>query len=304
MNKKTHRRVLGRGLSALIPAAVQDTDEERGEGQEIVSIDSSLIQPNPFQPRREFNQEEIQSLADSIKVQGLLQPVLVRQKENRKYEIVTGERRFRALRLLNRDKIPCVVRTGLADREMMEIALVENIQREDLNEIEKAEAFQRLLQEYDYTHDQVAHQVGKSRSAVTNTLRLLNLSEGIRQMVRQNIITMGHARALLSIEDETVRLAIAKRIKDEGLSVREVEKAVQSTGRKNRPDKKTVSRQTEIEPDTKEAIKRLEYKLGTPVTLKPLTTTSGKIEIQFFSESDLTRIFDLLLPEKRDQPGE
>jgi ParB family transcriptional regulator, chromosome partitioning protein len=302
MNKKIHRRVLGRGLSALIPAAAQEASGD--SGQDLVYLDPPVLRANPFQPRREFDEEEIQSLADSIKAQGLLQPILVRQKENSTYEIISGERRFRALKLLGKDKIPCMVKTGLSDREMMEMAIVENIQREDLNEIEKAEAYQKLLQEYEYTHDQLARQVGKSRTAVTNTLRLLGLPQEILQMVRRNIVTMGHARALLSLDDDTKRLALAKKIQDDGLSVREVEKAVQPVDRGKKQEHRKPSQHTAADPNTAAALGKLEYLLGTPVKIRATTEKSGKIEIAYFSESDLTRIFDVLLLEKKKDSGE
>ena len=302
MNKKIHRRVLGRGLSALIPAAAQEASGD--SGQDLVYLDPPVLRANPFQPRREFDEEEIQSLADSIKAQGLLQPILVRQKENSTYEIISGERRFRALKLLGKDKIPCMVKTGLSDREMMEMAIVENIQREDLNEIEKAEAYQKLLQEYEYTHDQLARQVGKSRTAVTNTLRLLGLPQEILQMVRRNIVTMGHARALLSLDDDTKRLALAKKIQDEGLSVRDVEKAVQPVDRGKKQEHIKPTQHTAADPNTTAALAKLEYLLGTPVKIKATTEKCGKIEIAYFSESDLTRIFDVLLLEKKKDSGE
>ena len=166
MNKKLQRKVLGRGLSALIPAAVDDAiDAERA----IVDIDCDGITPNPFQPREDFNDEEIKNLAASINMQGLLQPILVRRNNNNEFQIVSGERRFRALKLLGRQSVPCIVRNKLSDREMMELALVENIQREDLNPIEEAEAYQRLVEERMISQEEVAKRVGKNRVTVTNT---------------------------------------------------------------------------------------------------------------------------------------
>jgi ParB family transcriptional regulator, chromosome partitioning protein len=298
MNKKIQRRVLGRGLSALIPAAAVAIEDSKAGGEEITHLETSLIYANPFQPRRNFDEEEIKSLAESIRSQGLLQPVLVRKKENGTYEIISGERRFRALIVLGKEKIPCLIKPNLSDREMMEMALVENIQREDLNEIEKAEAYQKLLQEYDYTHDQLAKQVGKSRTVITNSLRLLGLPEEIRQMVRMNIVTMGHARALLSLDDDIKRMSLAKKIQEEGLSVREVEKAVQPQERKKNIDRLKPTDQKIIDSNLAAALNKLEYLLGTPVKIKAKTEHQGKIEIEYFSEKDLTRIFDVLLLEK------
>jgi ParB family chromosome partitioning protein len=295
MTKKVPRRVLGRGLSALIPTA--PLDETIGE-REFVEIDCSVIRPNPFQPRTEINSEEIKCLAESINAQGLLQPILVRQKGNNEFEIISGERRFRALRLLGRDKIPCLVKSKLSDREMMEFALVENIQREDLNEIDKADAYHKLIAEYNYTHEALSKQIGKSRAAVTNTLRLRTLPQEIQQMVKKNMLSMGHARALLAIEDDKVRVELAKKIVEEDLSVRAVEKKVQnnSHGGSKGKQKKTAPL-TNLDPNISEAINRLQYKLGTAVTLKATTEQRGRVEIEYYTEKDLARIFDLLLTE-------
>lgn len=290
MNKKASKRVLGRGLSALIPTGDEEilTDKEN----EVVNIDYSAIVPNQFQPRKEFNEEEISSLAQSISIHGLLQPILVRQKAANNYEIISGERRLRALRFLGKDKIPCVVRQNVSDREISEMALVENIQREDLNDIEKADAYQQLILDHDYSHDQLAKQIGKSRTAITNTLRLLNLPEEIKAMIRGKKISTGHARALLAIEDNNKRLLLANKIINENLSVRDVEKETQEqTGRKNNKLKKSDT----IDPNLAEAVNKLQYKFGTPVELKMKTGDRGILKIEFFSEKDLFRIVELLL---------
>ena len=290
MNKKASKRVLGRGLSALIPTGDEEilTDKEN----EVVNIDYSAIVPNQFQPRKEFNEEEISSLAQSISIHGLLQPILVRQKAANNYEIISGERRLRALRFLGKDKIPCVVRQNVSDREISEMALVENIQREDLNDIEKADAYQQLILDHDYSHDQLAKQIGKSRTAITNTLRLLNLPEEIKAMIREKKISTGHARALLAIEDNNKRLLLANKIINENLSVRDVEKETQEqTGRKNNKLKKSDT----IDPNLAEAVNKLQYKFGTPVELKMKTGDRGILKIEFFSEKDLFRIVELLL---------
>jgi ParB family transcriptional regulator, chromosome partitioning protein len=295
MNKKVPRRVLGRGLSALIPTS---TLEGMTGEQELVDIDYTIIKANPFQPRTEINNDEIKELADSISAQGLLQPILVRQKGNNEFEIISGERRFRALRMLGRDKIPCIVKQKLSDREMMESALVENIQREDLNEIDKAEAYQKLIAEYNYTHEALSKQIGKSRTVITNTLRLRTLPQEIQQMVKKKMLSMGHARALLGIEDDKQRIELAKKIIEDELSVRAVERKVQNAGmaglqRKGKQKKAGTAKN--IDPNITEAINRLQYKLGTAVTIKTKTAQRGKVEIEYFSEKDLTRIFDLLL---------
>jgi len=293
MNKKGSRRVLGRGLAALIPTS--PLEGTAGE-QEIVDIDSTIIKPNPYQPRTEFNNEEIKELADSIRAQGLLQPILVRQKGNAEFEIISGERRFRALRTLGRNRIPCIVKTKISDREMMEIALVENIQREDLNEIDKAEQYQKLITEYNYTHETLAKQMGISRSAITNTLRLRTLPHEIQQMLKKKALSMGHARALLSIQDNKQRIELATRIVDEELSVRAIERKAQRAGEQQGRGKQKKGRPLKnVDPNIAEAVNRLQYKLGTPVTIKFKKANQGIIETEFYSEKDLSRIFDVLL---------
>jgi len=295
MNKKVQRRVLGRGLASLIPIASED-EETQGDNNKILEIDCSAIKPSPVQPRMDFNEDEIQNLADSINIQGLLQPILVRRKESGDFEIISGERRFRALRRLGRDKIPCIVKQSLSDREMMEMALVENIQREDLNEIEKAVAYQQLIGEYSYTHEELSAQIGKSRTTITNTLRLLTLPEEIQQMVRKNELSMGHARALLAIEGNEQRIELAKRITAEDLPVRAVEKQVRTEAKPKKQRAAKSLRANVTDPIITEAVNRLQYRLGTAVALKTSDGQQGTIEIKYYSGNDLTRIFDLLLP--------
>jgi ParB family chromosome partitioning protein len=292
MNKKLPRRVLGRGLSALIPTV--PSEGTMGE-QEVVDIDCNAIKPNPYQPRAEINNEEIKELADSITAQGLLQPILVRQKGHNDFEIISGERRFRALRMLGRDKIPCLVKTKISDREMMEIALVENIQRENLNEIEKADTFQRLITEYNYTHEALSKKIGKSRTAITNTLRLRTLPQEVQQMVRKNLLSMGHARALLALEDDQQRSEMAKRIVEEDMSVRTVEQKVKRVRQMRKGKQKKTVLGRDLDPNISEAVSRLQYKLGTRVTLNINKCQGGRIEIEYYSDKDLMRIFDLLL---------
>jgi ParB family chromosome partitioning protein len=295
MNKKAQRRVLGRGLSALIPSsALEGTAGE----QEIVDIDCTILKPNPYQPRTEISNDEIKELAESISAQGLLQPILVRQKGNADFEIVSGERRFRALRMLGRNKIPCIVKPKLSDREMMEIALVENIQREDLNEIDKADAYQKLISEYDYTHEALSKQIGKSRTAITNTLRLRSLPHEIQQMLKKKQLSMGHARALLSIQDNKQRIEYAKKILEDELSVRAIENKVKNAAPQGRAKQRKKVNVNNVDPNVSDAITRLQYKLGTPVLLNAQTAHRGKIVIEYFSEKDLVRIIDLLISGK------
>jgi ParB family chromosome partitioning protein len=286
------RRALGRGLTNLIP---QDS-EEKGSDNDVVLVDSNVIRPNPFQPRREFDQKEIEGLAESIKTQGLLQAIVLRKKIDG-YEIISGERRFRALKHLGLDKIPCVVKPKITDREMIEMSLVENIQREDLNDIEEANAYQRLLLECGLSHEELSARVGKSRSAITNTLRLLKLPEEIQKMVTSGEISMGHARALLSIDDPERQRELGKKTISQKLSVREVEEASQLFKEKKPQEKgfgvnKKVS--PEKDPNIQELIEKLQYKFGTMVTVTNLRNDKGKIEIHYYNIQDFNRIIDLI----------
>lgn len=293
MSNKSTRRALGRGLSNLIP--VSQTAEAVESGDEVQFLSVASITPNPFQPRLDFDEEEIKGLAESIENQGLLQPVVVRKKDNG-FEIISGERRFRAFNFLKRETIPCLIKDKVTDREMLELALVENIQREQLNEIEKAIAYQKLLLECNYTHEQLSKQVGKSRSVISNSLRLLNLPDKIQQLLRKDEISMGHARALLSIDNEIDQLELAEKIVKDNLSVRDIEKVTQNT-KENKKETAPVSKKEPVvlDPDIANLLEKLQYKFGTSVSLKSHTSDNGKLEIQYFSQSDLVRIVDLLL---------
>ncbi len=291
MNKQNQRKVLGRGLSNLIPTQI----ESANNNEEIHLIDITAIHTNPFQPRIDFDEEEIRGLADSIQNQGLLQPVVVRQKENF-YEIISGERRTRAFRILGRDKVPCIIKTKVTDREMLELALVENIQREELNEIEKAIAYQKLLLECNYTHEVLSKQVGKSRTAITNSLRLLNLPDEVQQLLRKNLISMGHARAILSLQDAKEMINVANRVVNENLSVRDIEKETQVSKETKKPKiTTTINKEQPVDPDIANVIERLQYKFGTSVIIKSSSKDKGKIEFDYFNQQDLTRIVDILL---------
>ncbi|MFP4163728.1 MAG: ParB/RepB/Spo0J family partition protein [Chitinispirillaceae bacterium] len=283
------RKALGRGLSNLIPTQ----SEEKGSDNEVVFVDTNAIVPNPFQPRIDFDEEEISGLAQSIENQGLLQPVVLRQKGNG-YEIISGERRYRAFKYLKRDKVPCIIKPKVTDREMLELALVENIQREELNEIEKAIAYQKLLLECNYTHEQLSKQVGKSRTVITNSLRLLNLPDEVQELVRKGDLSMGHARALLSLDSTEKQLDMAKRIQEEKLTVREIERTSQEnkvTRKKIRPSNTPEP----MDPDLVHQLERLQYKFGTSVKVKTSGENKGKVEIEYYSQEDLVRVFDLLL---------
>jgi ParB family transcriptional regulator, chromosome partitioning protein len=288
------RRALGRGLTNLIPI---DT-EEKGSGNEVVFVDVNAISSNPYQPRQDFDKEEISNLAQSIEKQGLLQPILLRKKDAF-YEIISGERRFRAMKLLGNNQVPCIVKPNISDHEMIEMALVENIQRENLNDIEQAHAFQRLMIDCGLSHEEISKKVGKSRSTITNFLRLLKLPEEIQQKVRQKELTMGHARALLSIDDPKRQKEMAQKIISENLSVREIEKTAQPLSEKKNkiiqkdihPDKK--------DPDIEHLTEQLRYRFGTKVTILNSSDGKGKIEIFFHTIDDLNRILDIFLETKK-----
>ena len=290
------RRALGRGLTNLIPVAAED----QGSGNEVVFVDINAITSNPFQPRQNFDKEEISNLAQSIEKQGLLQPILLR-KNGGGFEIISGERRFRAMKLLGNDKVPCIVKPHISDNEMIEMALVENIQRENLNDIEQATAYHKLMFECGLSHEQISIKVGKSRSTVTNYLRLLKLPEEIQDKLRSKELTMGHARALLAIEDPVQQKVMAKKITANNLTVREIEKTARSLPSTTLDKKKAQQRQkhaTKNDPDVLQQTEKLRYRFGTMVTIVRSSEDTGKIEIHFCSADDLNRILDLLLANK------
>ncbi len=298
----TKRKALGRGLANLIPTGL--TEADGNDGGEIHFVDINAIDPNPYQPRTDFDESEIAGLAESIKNQGLLQPIVLRKKGIR-YEIISGERRFRAFQHLRRDTVPCYVRGNVSDNEMLELALVENIQREELNEIEKAIAYKKLLEQCGYTHDALAQKVGKSRAAVTNSMRLLNLPAEVQEMVRKNRISMGHARAVLAVDGEAAQLEAARRILQDGLTVRDVESIVKAdkeggsaVDKAKQPAATTAAPEPEErveDPNVAHALEQLRYRFGTPVRLRSAGEGKGRVEIEYFGENDLARLLEILL---------
>ncbi len=288
------RRALGRGLTNLIPV---DTDE-KGSGNEVVLVDINAISSNPFQPRQDFDKEEIANLAKSIEKQGMLQPILLRKKDNA-YEIISGERRFRAMKLLGNDKVPCIVKPNITNNEMIEMALVENIQRENLNDIEQATAFQRLMLDCGLSHEEISKKVGKSRSTITNFLRLLKLPDEIQQQVRRRELTMGHARALLAIEDPKRQKEMAQMITSENLTVRDIEKSAQPSQKHyKKKEANRIAPQEEKDPDTAQQKEKLQYRFGTMVNIIRSSGEKGIVEIHFYSNDDLNRILKILLENK------
>ncbi len=277
------RAGLGRGLEALIPQMGVS------EGEEVSEILLETIRPNPYQPRKRMDEEKLAELMSSIKEHGVLQPIMLRVAVPRGYEIVAGERRFRAAERLGMARIPAIVRT-ISDKQAMEIALIENLQREDLNAIEIAEAYLNVMKHFDLTQEELAARVGQSRSHVANMLRLLTLPESLRADVSRGTISMGHARALLSVHDDAARMLLARKIVDEGLSVRAVEVMCQRLADVPRGTRQRERRQPD--PQIRAVEARLRNQLGTSVRIQ-MGKKRGKIEIDYFSLDDLERILSL-----------
>ncbi len=299
-------RGLGKGLDALIPNVINEkSNDNKNENTKYKSTDSTLkeeegqvkivnitkIEPNREQPRRNFDEEALEELAESIRQFGLLQPILVHDKKTY-YEIVAGERRWRAAKKAGLKEIPVIIKE-LTEQEIVEISLIENIQRENLNPIEEAQAYKRLLTEFNLKQEEVAERVSKSRTAVTNSMRLLKLSDSVQQMVIDNMITTGHARALITMEDPEQQYEVAKRIFDEKLNVRDVEKLVKNL---NKPvkEKRAVTADKSLEAVYQNIEENLKQKLSTKVNITPKGNGAGKIEIEFYSHDDLEKIMDLL----------
>lgn len=273
------RKGLGKGLGALLPT-------EESYEKEIKELKINEIEPNVDQPRKNFDSDKLETLARSIKQHGVVQPIIVK-KENNTYRIVAGERRWRAARLAGLKTIPVVIK-DISSKEIMEVALIENLQREDLNAIEEAEAYERLLQEYEMTQEEISSIVGKSRSAVANSLRLLNLDEKVKKYVVEGLITGGHARALLPIEDNKLRGEILEHIVKEGLNVRDTEKLVKKivSGQQKKKPRKEDPQNLVIE-------ERLKEVFGTKVKLVS-GKNKGKIMIEYYSNDELNRILELV----------
>ncbi|MBN6187290.1 ParB/RepB/Spo0J family partition protein [Aneurinibacillus sp. BA2021] len=276
---------LGRGLDALISAT--DIDE----GDHILQVELKKIRPNPYQPRKHFAEDALHELADSIREHGIVQP-LVARKSVKGYELVAGERRLRAAKLAEVEHVPVVIRE-FTDEQVMQIALIENLQREDLNAIEIAQAYQKLMAAFSLKQEELAKKVGKSRPHVANFLRLLQLPQEVQDRVSRGTLSMGHARALLSLEKDKMRIELAREVEKKSLSVRELEEIVKKMG-----EKKKVSRETK-QPSQDRFVKDLEERLrmafGTSVQIKPAKNPrKGKIEIAYFSEDDLERILDII----------
>lgn len=292
-------RGLGKGLDSLIPNAVGESKSSKAdaENKEVKKenavpdtlVKITMVEPNREQPRKNFDEDALMELADSIKQFGLLQPILVQDRIDH-YEIIAGERRWRAAKLAGLKEIPVIIK-NLSDQEIVEISLIENIQRENLNPIEEAQAFKRLLNEFHLKQDEVAERVSKSRTAVTNSMRLLKLCDEVQQMVINEMISTGHARALLGIEDTELQYSVAQKIFDEKLSVRDVEKLVKNLNKPEKP-KKEVNKSLEV--IYRDIEEKLKQSLSTKVAVSSKENGAGRIEIDFYSHEDLDRLVESL----------
>ena len=301
------KRGLGRGLSNLIqtddttedvsPKASKQTKAGAVTKTEVVkkveqTLNINRIEPNKNQPRKEFNEDALQELADSIKQFGVIEPLVVVKRKGY-YELIAGERRWRAARLAGLKEVPVVIK-DYDDQQIVEIALIENIQREDLNPIEEAHAYERLIQEFNLTQDEVAERVSKSRTTVTNALRLLKLTEKVQQMLIDDMLSTGHVRALITITEPQLQYETAMYIFDKKLSVRETESYVKKLLNKKPKEKTSEKEDPELSFLYKAIENRLKESLGTKTTIKAKTKDSGKIEIEYYSQEDLERITQLL----------
>jgi ParB family chromosome partitioning protein len=283
------RQALGKGLNALIPGHLRDLNgETRGAAQEL---DISQIRRNPYQPRTVFKADELRQLADSIREQGVLQPVLVTKAKEGGYVLISGERRLRAAQSLGWQRIPALVKPAATDQELAEWAIIENVQRDDLNPLEEARAYKRLVDEFKLTQEEVAKKVGRDRSTVANAMRLLKLPLEVQTLLEKGELQMGHARALLAIESAEAQKAIGGRAAREGWSVRAVEQAAQERSGGTRARKASARRAAGVELGALE--EKLRRKLGTKVKLLP-AAKGGRIEIHYYSAEELERLIDLL----------
>ena len=296
---------LGRGLDALIPTKTpvekasvkksnseQETKEKSEEKKQVSSelkVKISSVEPNRSQPRKKFDEDSLLELAESIKQYCVIQPLLVSDKKDY-YEIIAGERRWRAAKMAGIKEIPIIIKE-LTDQQVVEISLIENIQREDLNPIEEAMAFKRLIEEFHLKQDEIAERVSKSRTAVTNSMRLLKLSEKVQQMLIDEMISAGHARAILAVTDEKAQISIATKVFDEKLSVRETEKLVKRY--LEPPKQKTVVKNTTEDAIYESLEEKMKGIMGTKVTINRKKNNKGKIEIEYYSRDELERIIEL-----------
>ena len=286
VKKKAAKGGLGKGLDLLIPGATEEKEEK-----DVVLLKTSMIEPNKDQPRKTFDEEKIEELAESIKQYGIIQPIIVSKKDDY-YQIIAGERRWRAAKKAGIKEVPVVVK-DYSDREIAEISLIENIQREDLNPIEEALSYKQLIEEYHLTQEELAQRVSKSRTVITNAMRLLKLHKDVQKMLVNGDISAGHARALLALEDPKQQLQIAKEIKEKNLSVRETEDLIKTLNEK-KPSAKKKEKDDGMGFIYRDLEKKMTAALGTKVKIKRKDKGKGKIEISYFSEDELDRLYGII----------
>lgn len=296
------KKGLGKGLDSLIPdnkpikSSAQNSisPEEQKSGVQMMKINN--VEPNREQPRKKFEEDALLELADSIKQVGIISPLIV-QKRKDYYEIIAGERRWRAAKIAGLKEVPVIVKE-YSEREIVEISLIENIQRENLNPIEEAMAYKRLLEEFNLKQDEVAERVSKSRTAVTNSMRLLKLDDKVQQMIIDDMISTGHARALLAIDDKEQQYELANQIFDEKLSVRETEKLVKEIKSPKKIKEKKKIENVFIYKDIENKLKEI---MGTKVSISSKGNGKGKIEIEYYSDEELERMFDMIMSIRKDE---
>lgn len=285
-DKMGKKFALGKGLSALIPDEIDKAIEVNNNT--LISINK--IKSDIDQPRKTFDSEKIAELTESIKTHGIIQPLILRKEADDRYIIVAGERRWRAARMAGLKEVPAII-MELSNRDTVEISLIENIQRQDLNPIEEALAYKKLLNEFDITQEELSKRIGKSRVAISNTMRLTNLDSRVQQYLIEGIITEGHGKVLLTIDDKQLQYELAQQVIDEKLSVRELEKLIKRINYKKKED--TTFNNKEINPYYKEVKNQLQNHFGTKVNISS-KKNKGKIEIEYYSEDDLQRILDII----------
>lgn len=299
------KKGLGKGLDSLIPdnrnvkpaetesSSKAETKSEIKSGEQMMKI--NMVEPNRDQPRKKFEEDALYELADSIKQYGVLQPLLVRKRKDY-YEIIAGERRWRAAKMAGVKEVPVIIK-DYTEQEIVEIGLIENIQRENLNPIEEAMAYKRLLKEFNLKQDEVAERVSKSRTAVTNSMRLLKLDDRVQQMIVDDMISTGHARALLAIDDKEQQYVLANKVFDDKLSVRETEKLIKDIKTPKKPKEKKIVENAFIYNDLEEKMKEV---MGTKVKIASKGKGKGKIEIEYYSDKELEHMFEMIMSIRRE----
>jgi len=292
----TKKGGLGKGLDSMLGesklSAIDETKINKDSLKEAVYLDINKVEPNREQPRKNFDEDALEELAESIKIHGILVPLLVKDRGDY-YQIIAGERRWRAAKKAKLKQVPAIIK-DLSEKEIVEISLIENIQRENLNPIEEAVAYKKLLEEFNLKQDEVAERVSKSRAAVANSMRLLKLSEKVQQMLIDELISTGHARALIAVEDDEKQYNLAQKIFDEKLSVRETEKLIKKmSAEKKEKEKKENYLDPQLDAVYKDMEEKMKNILGTKVSINKKTPQTGKVEIEYYSQDELNRIIDM-----------